>query len=191
MSGATTLRTAAVALVVGAARGVAGTFTPSVTLRGLAWGVDGTALVLGSALLCAHHLRRGQDAVAAGFLVFAVGQGLILSVPAAESASSVPTFGAGTALWAAGLAALSAPAVFPTPVRALGALGAVLMAAVAVRIFLGTPLTPLASPLPFFAYPPFAAALVGLAIVHWREAGVGTPVARGAGESPRERGVRD
>jgi hypothetical protein len=187
VNNAPTLRTAAVALVVGAALGVAGTFTPSVTLRGLAWGVDGTALVLASAVLCVHHLRRGHDAVAAGFLVFAVGQGLILSVPAAESAASVPTFAAGTALWAAGLALLSAPSVFPAPVRALGALGALLMAAVAVRIFAGTPLTPLASPLPFLAYPPFAAALVGLAVVHWREAGVGEHASRGAAEPTRGR----
>jgi hypothetical protein len=184
------LRTAAVALVVGAALGVAGTFTPSLTLRGLAWGADGTALVIASALLCVHHLRRGQDVVAAGFLVFAVGQGLILTVPAAESAASIPPFGAGTALWAAGLVLVSAPAVFPAPVRALGALGALPMAAVALRIFAGAPLTALASPLPFFAYPFFAAALIGLAVVHWREAGVGERVARGTAESPGVRRAR-
>jgi hypothetical protein len=176
MNGAQPLRPArpaAVALVVGAALGVAGTFTPSVALRGLAWGVDGTALVLASALLFVHHLTRGRELVAAGFLVFAIGQGLVLSVPAAELAASIPAFGAGTGLWAAGLALLSYPAVFPAAVRALGALAALLMAAVALRIFMGAPLTPLASPLPFFAYPIFAAALIGLAVVHWREPGVG------------------
>ena len=171
MDGAHITKPAAVALVVGAALGVAGTFTPSVSLRGLAWGIDGIALVLAAALLCVHHLRQGCELVAAGFLVFAIGQGLILSVPAAEVAASVPTFGAGTGLWAAGLALLSYPTVFPTAVRALGTLAALLMAAVALRIFAGAPQTPLASPLPFFAYPVFAAALVGLAIVHWRGAG--------------------
>ncbi len=169
MGGAQIPRLAAIALVVGAALGMAGTFIPTVTLRGLAWGVDGTALVLASALLLVHHLGRGHELIAAGFLVFAIGQGLILSVPATEVASSVPTFGAGTALWAAGLALLSYPAVFPTAVRALGGLAALAMAAVALQIFMGAPLTPLASPLPFFAYPFFAAALVGLAVVHWRE----------------------
>ena len=164
-------RPAAVALVVGAALGIAGTFIPSVALRGLAWGVDGTALVIASALLTVHHLKRGHELVAAGFVVFALGQALILSVPAAELTSSVPDFGAGTALWAAGLGLLASSAVFPLIVRVLAGLATLAMAIVALRISLGTPLTPLAAPLPFFAYPFLAAALVALAVVHWREPG--------------------
>lgn len=41
---------ASIGLVVGAVLGMAGTFAPSASLRGLAWGVDGTALVVGTAL---------------------------------------------------------------------------------------------------------------------------------------------
>jgi hypothetical protein len=36
----------------------------------LAWGVDGTALIIACAVLAVHHLRRGNDLAAAGFLVF-------------------------------------------------------------------------------------------------------------------------
>ena len=39
-------RLAAAGLVIGAVLGIAGTFTPSVPLRALAWGMDGTALVV-------------------------------------------------------------------------------------------------------------------------------------------------
>ena len=65
---------APVGLVIGAVLGLAGTFAPSASWRGLAWGVDGTALVVAAALLSIHHVRRGNDLAAAGFLVFMVGR---------------------------------------------------------------------------------------------------------------------
>lgn len=42
---------AAIGLVTGAILGMAGTFAPSASLRGLAWGMDGTALIVAAALL--------------------------------------------------------------------------------------------------------------------------------------------
>jgi hypothetical protein len=61
-------------LVIGAVLGMAGTFLPSVSLRGLFWGLDGIALVIATAILTIHHFRRGNDLVSAGFLVFVVGE---------------------------------------------------------------------------------------------------------------------
>jgi hypothetical protein len=52
---------AACLLVIGAVLGMAGTFAPSTSLRGLAWGLDGTALIVATALLTVYHLRRGND----------------------------------------------------------------------------------------------------------------------------------
>jgi hypothetical protein len=83
---------AAAALVVGALLGVTGTFVPSVEIRSLSWGIDGTFLVVGSALLAVHHLRQGQEQLAAGFLVFMVGETLIVSHAAVELVASTPTF---------------------------------------------------------------------------------------------------
>jgi hypothetical protein len=51
-------RIAAMGLVIGALLGMAGTFVPSASWRGLAWGLDGTALVVACALLTVHHLLR-------------------------------------------------------------------------------------------------------------------------------------
>ncbi len=51
---------AASGLVVGALLGMAGTFAPA-SWRGLAWGVDGTALIVSAALLAIHQFRRGND----------------------------------------------------------------------------------------------------------------------------------
>jgi hypothetical protein len=159
---------ASTGLVVGAVLGVAGTFASSVSWRGLAWGLDGTALVVASALLAVHHLRRGDEVVAAGFLVFVVGEAVMLSAAAMDLAASTPSFGAGVALWAASLALVSAPSVMPLVVRGIGFIASLLFAVVAVEIFVGRALTPLSEPLPFFAYPFLAATLFGWAWAHLR-----------------------
>lgn len=157
---------AAAGLVVGAVFGMVGTFVPSAELRGLAWGLDGTALVVSSALLTAYYLRRGDLQLAAGFLVFLAGETLIVSGSAMELAASAPTFAAGAGLWAASLALVSASPVIPTLVRVTGAIAALLLAVAAARIFGGADLTPLSQPLPFYAYPFLGFTLVGWAWVH-------------------------
>ena len=47
--------------MIGVVLGVAGTFAPSGSWRELAWGVDGTALIVACALLALDHFRRGDD----------------------------------------------------------------------------------------------------------------------------------
>jgi hypothetical protein len=113
------------------------------------------------ALLTLVFYRRGQDLVAAGFLVFAIGEGLILSGAAMDLAASVPSFGAGTSLWALALVLISIPRVFPLPVRLLGFFTAVLFGVTAVQILAGIQVTPTTAPLPFYAYPVLVATLVG------------------------------
>jgi hypothetical protein len=83
---------------------MAGAFAPSASLRGLAWGIDGVALVMAGAMLTVMFYRKGQDLVAAGFLVLAIGEGAILSGAAMDLDASVPSFGAGSSLWAMALA---------------------------------------------------------------------------------------
>ena len=155
-------------LVVGSVLGMAGTFAPSVPVRGLLWGLDGTVLVVAAALLTIHHVRKGNDVVAAGFLVFVAGQALILSSAAMDLAASGPVFGAGAGLWAAALFLLSAPRVAAPWVRIVGVVAGVLFLIVAIRLFMGEALTALSEPLPFYAYPFLVAALVGWAWERYR-----------------------
>ena len=157
-------------LVIGAALGMAGTFVPSAPARGLLWGLDGIALIVAAALLGIHCFRKGDDVIAAGFLVFVAGQALILSSAAMDLAASGPTFGAGTGLWAASLALLSAPRVAPLWARITGVIAALLFAIVAARLFLGHALTPLSQPLPYFAYPFLVVTLLGWAWERFRAA---------------------
>lgn len=159
---------AAAGLVIGALLGMAGTFAPSAGLRGLAWGIDGVALVVASALLAVHHLHQGHDQLAAGFLVFVAGETLIVSGSAMDLAASAPVFAAGAGLWAAALALVSASSVLPAFVRATGGIAAILLAVTAARMLGGAALTPLSKPLPFYAYPFLAITLFGWAWAHVR-----------------------
>lgn len=147
-------------LVLGALLGLAGSFAPTASLRGLAWGIDGTLLVVAAASLSVHFLRLQRDQLAAGFLVFVAGQALVVSGSAMSLEASSPLFGAGAALWAAALLLISTPKVMPMLARLSGALAALLFAATALQIFAGRALTPLSEPLPFLAYPVFVLTLL-------------------------------
>ena len=72
---------------------------------------------MATALLTLKLFRRGNDVVAAGFLVFAIEEGVMLSGTATTLAGSVPSFAAGTALWSAALLLTSVPKEFAGWVR--------------------------------------------------------------------------
>jgi hypothetical protein len=160
---------AAASLVVGGVLGIAGSFSPS-AMRGIVWGLDGTALVLGAALLAVHHIKLGHEQLGAGFLVFVAGQTLVVSGSGMELSASSPLFAGGVGLWAAALALVSASLAMPVFVRATGAIASVMFAVTALQIYGGTALTPLSKPLPFYAYPFLVLTLFGWAWVHYRSA---------------------
>lgn len=163
MSSARPSSIAPLCLVVGAVLGLGGSFAPSASLRGLAWGVDGIALVVAAAVLAIHFVRQGQDTVAAGFLVFIAGEALVVSGSAMSLEASAASFAAGAGLWAAALLLISAPKLMPNAVRALGCVAALLFAATTLQVLAGRILTPLSEPLPFFAYPFLVFTLFGWA----------------------------
>jgi hypothetical protein len=142
-----------VGLAAGATFGIGGTFVWSDQLRQVFWLIDGLGVIVATVLLAVRFLRSGDDTVAAGFLVFSLGESLLVSGTAAGLEASVPSFGGGVALWTAGLLLISTPPRLAAWVRAAGVTAALLFAVVAARIFLGERLLPTSQPLPFFAYP--------------------------------------
>jgi hypothetical protein len=144
---------AAVGLIVGGVFGIAGTVVTAQNLRAAFWGIDGVGIVIAAAILTLRFARKHNDCVAAGFLVFAIGESIILSGAPMSLEASVPSFGTGTALWSAGLLLTSAPREFTAWTRLTGTIGAVLFAITSARIFWGEQVLPTSSPLPFFAYP--------------------------------------
>lgn len=168
-SGRTLNRIAAVGLVVGSVFGLAGTLVASQHVQASLWAIDSVALVIATSLLALKYFRAGADVVAAGFLVFAIGEGVLLSGTAAGPEASVPAFAAGTALWAAALALVSAPPLLGRWLRLIGGAATCLFAITAGRIYAGEALLPTSSPLPFFAYPFLVATLLGWAWMLLRE----------------------
>lgn len=140
-------------LALGAIFGIAGTMVAARPLQSMFWAIDGVGLVVATALLAVRFATEDNLIVSGGFLVFAIGESVMLTGTAATLAASVSSFAAGTALWAAGLLLTSVPRQFALWARATGIVAALLFATVAARIFWGRQLLPTASPLPFFAYP--------------------------------------
>lgn len=152
---------AAIGLALGAVFGLVGTIVVSPNLRAASWGIDSVGLVVATSLLALRFFRKSNDCVAAGFLVFAIGEGVMLSGTAAILEGSVPAFAAGTALWSAALLLTSVPKEFASWIRVVGIIAAILFGIVAARIFWGEQVLPTTSPLPFYAYPFLVLTFVG------------------------------
>lgn len=152
---------ASVGLVIGSIFGVIGSFVESESLRGIAWGIDGIALILATVLLTIYFFRKGQDVTAAGFLIFAIGQCLVVSCSAIDLNKDISSFAAGVGLWATSLFVISSQKIFPLLVRVFGIIAAVLFAIVSVQIFSGELVNPLTKPLPFYVYPLFVITMFG------------------------------
>jgi len=161
---------AAAGLALGAVFGLAGTLVTQPNLRNAFWGLDALGLVMAGSLLALKFLKKGNEIVAGGFLVFAIGEAVMLSGTAAGLAGSVPAFAAGTGLWATSLLLISIPREFALAVRGIGMASSILFFITSARIFWGETLSPISSPLPFFAYPFLVLTFVGWIWTLLREA---------------------
>jgi hypothetical protein len=155
--------TATVGLVLGGVFGIAGTMV-SPPLQAILWAIDGA----GTVLLTIKCFRTGNDVVAGGFLVFAIGEGVLLSSAAADPESGIPSFAAGITLWGTALLLVSVPRLFALPVRIIGIVSAILFIFTAARIFMGEQLLPTSTPLPADAYPFLVATFIGWIWMLWR-----------------------
>jgi hypothetical protein len=152
---------AAIGLALGAVFGLIGTVVTEQRVRAVSWSIDSVGLVVATSLLALKYFRKGNDCVAAGYLVFAIGEAVMLSGTAASLEASVPAFAAGTALWSAALLLTGIPNEFALWTRLASIVGAILFAITSARIFWGEQLLPISSPLPFFAYPFLVLTFVG------------------------------
>ena len=75
-------------LLVGAAFGLAGTLVRSPYVQASLWAIDSVGLVIATSLLALKYFRAGADIIAGGFLVFAIGEGVLLSGTAAGPSGS-------------------------------------------------------------------------------------------------------
>ena len=73
----------------------------------------------------------------------------------------MPSFAAGTTLWAVALLLISIPMQFLPIVRLLGVVSAILFGVTGARIFWGEQVLPTSAPLPFYAYPFLVMTFIG------------------------------
>jgi hypothetical protein len=152
---------ASLGLALGGIFGMAGTFAGQANLRNISWGIDGLGIIVATSLLATKYFRKGCDFVAAGFLVFAIAEAIILSGTAAGLEASAPSFSAGAAMWATAILMVSIPAEFPLWTRLIGCISSALFYITAAKIFWGAAITPISAPLPFFAYPFLVLTFIG------------------------------
>src|SRR5580658_8814368 len=119
---------AAIGLALGGVFGMLGTMVAERNLQAAFWAVDGLGLVVATALLALRFFRTGNDVVAAGFLVFTIGESVMLAGTAESLAGSVPSFAAGSALRSAALLLTSIPKELAIWIRLVGTVGAILFA---------------------------------------------------------------
>jgi hypothetical protein len=162
-------------LALGAVLGMAGTIVAAPNLRNTFWAIDSVGLIVATALLSLRRFRAQQDFVAAGFLVYSIGESVMLTGTAATLAASVPAFAAGSALWCAGLLLVSLPRALPLWTRATGIIAAILFAITSANIFWGEALTPLTKPLPFFGYPFLVLTFIGWIVSILRDSAPAPP----------------
>ena len=154
---------AATGLLVGCILGMIGSIVPSDIVRNILWAIDSCGLILAAALLIIYFSKRGYDIVSAGFFIFAIAESIVFFSCAGNLNEGITAFGTGTCLWALSIAVISSQKLFPLFVRCTGIISALLFTVTAFSIFTGHPATALTKPLPFFAYPFYAATLAGWA----------------------------
>jgi len=106
--------TASIGLALGGIFGILGTFVADRSLQSAFWTIDGLGLIVATALLTIKFFRAGEDLLAAGFLIFSIGESVILIGNAGSLEASAPSFAAGTALWSTSLLLTSIPSYFAT-----------------------------------------------------------------------------
>lgn len=154
-------RVAVVGLAIGGLLGMAGSFVPQAQLRQLFWTLDGVAIIVAAALLAVKFFRKGNDTLAASFLVFLAAESLVLSNTAAGLEASRASFASGVALWAASLVMTSLSGVFPKWSRVTGLVAAALFTVTAVKIAFGDAIVATSAPLPSAGYPFLVLTFVG------------------------------
>ena len=150
-----------VGLLLGGIFGMAGTFVADPKLRAVFWAIDGLGLIVATAILSLKNFRAGNDAVAAGFLIYSIGESVMLGGTSQPLEAMVPTFGAGAALWAAALLLTGIPPRFAIWVRVVSVIAALVFAITFAEILWGVHVLPTSSPLPGLGYPFMILAYLG------------------------------
>ncbi|MBK9176790.1 MAG: hypothetical protein IPM46_10755 [Flavobacteriales bacterium] len=159
---------AAVGLAIGVAFGIAGGAFSDPIQQGIVYEISSLGLTAALALLAVKHMQSSQDLAAAGFIVFAIAEGVMTAGSPAGGQVAMSSFGAGMALYLPALLLIIAKPCFPVWTRITGAAATVPFGIAAAQIFLGHEVSS-ADALPGAGYGLLSLTMIGWIIALLRE----------------------
>lgn len=95
-------------LAIGVIFGLSGSIFGGPQGKIILYGISSLGLVAAGALLTLHYFRKNDDLVATGFLVFTIGEAIMMGGAPAGDVGGQPSFGAGMAMYVPALLMISA-----------------------------------------------------------------------------------
>ena len=153
---------ASTGLGIGAVFGISGSlYSEPVVLQSVLYEISSIGLVVAAALLTVKYIRRNNDLLATGFLVFAIGEAIMtVGIPLGPGAG-IHAFAAGMALYVPALLFISIPKTYPTWTRVTGIAAIIPFGISASKVFMGGQIL-YTDPLPGIGY-----GLLVLTIIGW------------------------
>lgn len=154
-----------VGFAIGALLGMGGSFLPPGDLQHNAWFVSSAGLVVGLVLLAGRMTTEGRDQTAAGLVVLALAEVVLMTMAGSMRPETV--FAHGVGLYVPGFLLVAASDRYPVWVRVVNVLTAVAFAAHWVLHVTGGH-APVNGPAAGVGYGLFVASLVGWTVDVWR-----------------------
>lgn len=151
---------ASIGLVIGLVFGITGGMLKDPHWQGISYEISSLGLIYASAMLCILYFRKGADLVAAGWLLFAIGEAAMSTGTAGGQPYSQPMFASGMGIYIPALIMISIPSEYPIWARIAGIISAILFAISAGMIFSGNEVLS-THPLPTSGYSVMTIAMIG------------------------------
>ena len=157
-----------IGLAIGAGFGMAGSMTNEPILQNCEWEISSVGMISACALLTMKYFRSGNDFLAAGFFLLAIGEAVMSGGTVSGLVGAQPTFAAGMALYIPALWLISFPNSFAIWIRIAGVAASIPFAIASSKIFLGEQVLGTAS-LPGAGYGILTIAFIGWILTLLRE----------------------
>ncbi|MBI1307243.1 MAG: hypothetical protein GC181_11625 [Bacteroidetes bacterium] len=154
-------RLAAGSLFLGALLGIAGMIFQEPLLQVAVFEISSLSLVVALSVLTFKYFRSGNDLVAAGYLIFAVGESVMTAGAAGGMYQGMASFGAGMLLYVPALLLISLPKELPIIPRITGFVATIPFAIAGFKIFLGEEITYTS------LFPSIGYALLTITMIFW------------------------
>lgn len=159
---------ASIGLALGAIFGTSGSIFTEPIMQIVQYQISSIGLTVACALLTMKFLREEKDFIAAGFLLFAIGEAVMTAGAASGQVGGQPSFAAGMALYVPAFLLISIPKRFPLWARITGISATIPFLIAASKIFLGGQVLS-TSPIPGVGYGLLVVTIIGWILTLLRE----------------------